>query len=426
MLPESFLHFVWRTKSFDHSNLRTTGNLPVKIIKPGIWNHNQGPDFSQATIKIGKVEWHGHVEIHVQTDDWYRHKHESDTHYNNTVLHVVHESSGNSVVRQDGTTIPEVVLADRIAPRLVEDYYRLQLSQERIPCAGSIGSVPALHIYHWIERLAIERIEQKANAIHTRMDKDLNDWPQVLWEELAAVMGGPVNSEAFREMAAVMPLKILRNYLSSQVQLEALLFGICRMLSRSKSFDDYYSVLQSEWKYLAKKHKIGKSAPFNIRFLRMRPAAFPTIRISQLAALLRQFPNLTDLLKPESFDLYLNMNITTSPYWETHYRFFEESKSKRKSLGRTQKEVILSNAILPMAWLYHRAHGRNSLDDIIENGLTRLAAEDNRHTRTFTDLQIANKHALHSQGMIQLKKFYCDKKRCLDCGIGYRILKNGG
>ncbi|MEZ4851634.1 MAG: DUF2851 family protein [Bacteroidia bacterium] len=425
MIPEDFLHYVWRTRSFDHRDLRTNKNQPVFIEKPGIWNHDQGPDFSDARVKIDDVVFHGHVEIHIQSEDWYRHRHHEDEKYNNTILHIAHTTNGKPVRRADGTVIPEIVLADRIPPSLLLQYNRLQLSQDEFPCSKLIHQVKPIVIRSWIDRMAVERIEQKAAVIQKRMDEANLDWEQLLWEELAAMMGGPVNKEVFREMAQRMPHRILRNYVDEPFQLEALLFGICRLLTGGKSFDIYFQDLKKEWEYLAAKHKIELPPPLNIRFLRMRPAAFPTIRISQIAQLLMQFPRFTDLLSLEAFDQFLEINITTSAYWENHYRFFEDKKRSVKKLGKSQKEILMANVILPIAWLYHRAHGRNHLDQLVENGLTRLSPENNRLTRPFMKTGISNEHAFDSQGLIQLKKRYCDEKRCLECGIGGAILGNG-
>ena len=422
MIPEAFLHYVWRTRNFEHRNLQTTNGEPVFIEKPGILNHDQGPDFSAATIRIGEMKFHGHVELHIHTQDWYRHRHQNDIGYNKTILHVVHTTNGKPVKRADETIIPEIVLADRIPNHLLEEYYRLQLSVDPLPCSKLIQNVKPIYIQNWVERMAIERIEEKANTIHQRMNEENLDWEQLIWEELAAMMGGPVNKEVFREMAQRMPYRILRNYRNEPLQIEALLFGICRLLTGGKSFDDYFTKLKKEWEYLSAKHKIEMPLPLNIRFLRMRPAAFPTIRISQMVHIISEFSQLTDLLSIESFDQFLKMIIPTSPYWETHYRFFEEKKRTVKKLGRSQKEILMSNVILPIAWLYHRAHGRNDMDELIENGLTRLSPENNRLTRAFTQFAIPNQHALDSQGLIQLKKKYCDEKRCLECGIGHRVL----
>ena len=214
MIPEDFLHYVWRTRSFDHRDLRTNKNQPVFIEKPGIWNHDQGPDFSDARVKIDDVVFHGHVEIHVQSEDWYRHRHHEDEKYNNTILHIAHTTNGKPVRRADGTVIPEIVLADRIPPSLLLQYNRLQLSQDEFPCSKLIHQVKPIVIRSWIDRMAVERIEQKAAVIQKRMDEANLDWEQLLWEELAAMMGGPVNKEVFREMAQRMPHRILRNYVS--------------------------------------------------------------------------------------------------------------------------------------------------------------------------------------------------------------------
>jgi hypothetical protein len=425
MIPEAFLHYVWRTRSFDHRHLQTDQQQPVSIEKPGTWNHNQGPDFSDAKIKINGVAFHGHVEIHVRSEDWYHHRHHLDEKYNNTILHIVHTTNGKPVRRADGTVIPEVVLAGRIPPNLQQNYDRINLSQDEFPCAGTIKKVKPIYIRSWVERMAVERIEEKAGIIQQRMDEAQLDWEQLIWEELAAMMGGPVNKEVFREMAQRMPHRILRNYTDNPFQIEALLFGICRLLTGGKSFDAYFRELKKEWEYLSAKHKIDLPEPLNIRFLRMRPAAFPTIRISQMARILAFYPRLTDLLSLEIFDQFINQIITTADYWETHYRFFEERKKSVKKLGKSQKEILMANVILPVAWLYHRAHGREDLDHLVERGLTRLSPENNKLTRGFMARGIPNEHAFDSQGLIQLRKKYCDAKRCLECGIGHRVLGGG-
>ena len=84
---------------------------------------------------------------------------------------------------------------------------------------------------------------------------------------------------------------------------------------------------------------------------------------------------------------------------------------------------MLINVLLPLAVLYHRAHGRTEIGSLIEDVLTSLPPEDNRLTRAFTELEISCDNAMVSQGMIQLHKHYCAQKRCLDCGIGQRLLR---
>ncbi|MDX2247422.1 MAG: DUF2851 family protein [Bacteroidia bacterium] len=423
MIPESFLHYVWRTRNFDTNDLQTTDGLPVVILQPGVWNHDQGPDFFQALIRVGEIEWSGQVEIHVHSKEWYLHGHDHDPLYNNTILHIVLHTQGEPVRREDGTTIPEVVLEGRIAEDLLQRYYRFSTSQEQIPCAPLIGGVAEIYKINWIERLAVERVSEKAHKITARFPSQNMDWTQALWEELMVVMGGPVNKETFRWIAEIVPWKIMQFYTGNPFQMEALLIGIAGLFGVSKSFDEYHQKLREEWEFLSAKHKLETPENLQIRFMRMRPAAFPTIRISQTAYILHFFPHLIRLLEPENFDIFLQKNIGVSAYWETHYRFFQSSPPSRKWLGDAQKELLMINAVLPLAWLYHRAHGRDNLSEMIADIFTRLTPENNRITRVFTTLGLHNQNALHSQGMIQLKKHYCDEKRCLECNIGHQLLK---
>jgi hypothetical protein len=61
------------------------------VSKSGQVNSGAGPDFFQAHIHIDNTLWVGNVEIHLRSSDWFAHKHEQDTNYDNVILHVVWE-----------------------------------------------------------------------------------------------------------------------------------------------------------------------------------------------------------------------------------------------------------------------------------------------------------------------------------------------
>ncbi|GAB4405062.1 MAG: DUF2851 family protein [Bacteroidia bacterium] len=423
LLSEDFLHYVWRTLSFDTQDLRTTDGLPVQIVRRGIWNRDQGPDFLEAQVRIGDMLWSGAVEMHLATGGWYRHHHEQDPGYNHTILHVVLDSDGQPVLRQDGTAIPELALAGQLSPGLVATYNRLRLSEQAIPCAPLVAQVSALHRDPWVARLAIERMEQKAHAMWERLDRQVQDWEQVLWEELLAMIGGPVNQETLRSLAHRLPYRVLRRVTDAVRGAEALLFGAAGLLDGLPPGDAYAAELRQEWDFLRARHDLVTGDPLPLRYMRMRPAAFPTIRLAQAAQVICCFPRLADLLLPEQWPVFLTTPLAASAYWNEHYRFGEPVAASPKRLGRSQKEILLINAILPLSYLYHRAHGRSDPGELFERGLVAWQAEDNRHTRPLTDLGFANDHALHSQGLIQLHKHYCLPRRCLDCQIGHQVLK---
>src|SRR5204863_2306872 len=86
-MTERLLQFIWQFQYFNKSELATTIGEKVQIIFPGKYNTNQGPDFTDAKIKIGNTTWAGAIELHLKTSDWGKHNHENDKNYKNVILH---------------------------------------------------------------------------------------------------------------------------------------------------------------------------------------------------------------------------------------------------------------------------------------------------------------------------------------------------
>ncbi|MEL7341783.1 MAG: DUF2851 family protein, partial [Bacteroidota bacterium] len=222
---EQLLHFIWQGLRFDHRDLRTTCGKPVLILESGILNGDQGPDFLQAHLRIDGINFHGHVELHVDGQDWYRHRHQSDPHYNPVILHVVFSQTGQDIVSESGHVIPELVIGNRISEELLTRYDQLRLSQEKIACESQFRRIPATFIQRWMDRLAIERMQEKAEKFQERLNRSHQNWEQILWEEIAARMAGPVNEDAFRDLARRVPANLLNKHRSNRDQLESLLLG---------------------------------------------------------------------------------------------------------------------------------------------------------------------------------------------------------
>ena len=87
-MTEAEFQFRWNNLYFNFSNLKTQSGKTVHIIYPGNWNSGPGPDFLQAQIRIDGIVFNGSIELHLNPMDWYRHKHQFDNAYNNTILHV--------------------------------------------------------------------------------------------------------------------------------------------------------------------------------------------------------------------------------------------------------------------------------------------------------------------------------------------------
>ncbi|MEL6253836.1 MAG: DUF2851 family protein, partial [Bacteroidota bacterium] len=354
-LPEDFLHYVWKSCNFNLHQLKSLGGEKIFIRNPGKWNHNQGPDFLDAHLSIDNMEWHGHVELHVNSRDWYKHGHHQDKNYNSTILHVVLISQGKQIFREDGSPIPELVLQEHISPKLLNSYQELQLKQEKIPCRDHKIHKNQQLVEETLERAALDRIKEKAQRIKQGLKDQTQDWEEVIWQELMGIIGGPVNKEAFRELAMRMPIRILRKEQGSKTQLEAALFGSAGFLWEHNKEDNYYRKLLDLWHFLQHKHKLDFAYPLNFYFHRMRPAAFPTIRISQVADLIIQNPSFANLLDERGSKALHDQKIEASTYWKSHHRFFEEKKPRKHQVGKTLKNLIQINVLLPIACLYREA-----------------------------------------------------------------------
>ena len=93
--------------------LFSTENELFRVIYPGRRNGDNGPDFRDAVIVNESHLMKGDVEVHVETRDWYKHRHHVDAKYNNVVLHVViwHDCSSATSL-QSGKTVPVLCLAE--------------------------------------------------------------------------------------------------------------------------------------------------------------------------------------------------------------------------------------------------------------------------------------------------------------------------
>lgn len=210
------------------------------------------------------------------------------------------------------------------------------------------------------------------------------------------------------------------------MQIEALLFGQAGMLNTLYNIDEPYVVnLKKEYRFLSKKYALK---PLNVRhwnYLRLRPSNFPTIRLSQFAALIHRSSHLfSKILETKSIKSCRELfDVNASEYWDSHYKFNKTvNKNNVKTLGKSTIDNILCNTVVSFLFAYGHIKKKQFYKDRALNFLENLPAEHNRVTKKWGDYSLKNENAYHSQGLIQLKNNYCDRKRCLDCHIGGRIL----
>lgn len=444
-MTERLLQFIWQFGYFNKNELAATSGEAVQIISPGQYNTNQGPDFSDAKIKIGKTTWAGTVELHLKTSDWKKHNHQNDRNYNNVILHVVWENDGirNSGNRPDSYrdvpintpersfVVPVLELQNRVSKILLSRYEELMNSSAFIPCEKTIHSVRDITWKSWKERLLAERLLRKAKAVETYLQQNNYHWEETFWWLLARNFGMKINADAFEAVARSVPVNILAKHKNQIHQLEALLLGQAGLLNK-KSAEDYPKMLQREYQFHQSKYKL-KEVHIQPLFLRMRPGSFPTIRLAQLAMLVHDSAHLFSKIKEAGSlkEVKKWFDVTANDYWHYHYRFGETSAFKKKKLGVAMIDNIIINTVCPVLFAYGNYHDENKYKDKALKWLEQTTAENNSITKGFQKLGIVrkdsfgdNKNAFDSQALIELKNEYCTEKRCLDCSVGNAILKS--
>jgi hypothetical protein len=422
-LSESFLHYVWKFGFYESSDLKSIKGDALTVISAGVHNHDAGPDFSSAQIQIGDRKWVGNVEIHINSSDWDKHNHEQDEKYRNVILHVVyHHDKDLEFFKRNN--IPTLILKDRVKPSIFKNYLLLQSSEHEILCHDRIENVNPLIISSMMEKSAMERLSKKATEI-TRIYEYVNkDWEKTLYVLLAKYFGARVNTDAFERLARSVDLNILSKHRDQSIQVEALLFGQSGLLPRDSEYT-YVQAIRKEYDFLKKKYSLSPLEVSIWKFARMRPISFPTIRIALFSSLLTKQDSLFSKIKETSNpkEIIELLDCETHPFFDTHFHFNKESKYLKKSLGKKTKDVILINAVAPLLYFYGQKTDDSYYYEKATSLLENIESEQNKIIRKWNNLGVKSNDALQSQGLIQLTKSYCLQKRCVDCNIGYQLLK---
>ncbi|MDU1889212.1 MAG: DUF2851 family protein [Dysgonomonas sp.] len=419
---EDILHYIWKFRLFQKDLQTTTGQV-IEVIDVGLPNTNAGPDFFNAKVKIGDKVWAGNIEIHKTSGDWVKHNHHKDKSYNSVILHIV-EKADSEVLNEQGMSVMQCEI---MYPEYIKENYSFLIhSNTDIPCCNYISSIPGFHLSSWMNTLLIERLERKAGHIQTLLDRFMNSWEDAFYVLLSRNFGFGLNSDSFERLALSLPLKYIQKQGDNLIQIEALLFGQAGMLDNTDIKDDYFALLQKEYSFLKNKYELKSLESYTFKMLRMRPTAFPQLRIAQLAALLHSSHGLfSKIISCEDVGrIRLMFHVNASEYWQTHYTFGERSEKKSKYLGDSSLDIVLINTVAPLLFLYGKSINSEEYCERAFKFLEEIKPEKNAITKRFEKLSIPLKNAADSQAMIQLKREYCEVRKCLFCRIGHRVLKS--
>jgi hypothetical protein len=421
-MKEDILQYIWKFQYYNNHQLTSTTGDQILVIHPGSHNLNQGPDFTEAKIKINDTLWAGNVELHINSSHWNLHNHSADENYKNIILHIVWNHDAE-IKDANGNNLPTLELQSRVSNLLLEKYKQLGENGQFIACEKLAHQLRELSLTSWKQRLVAERLLMKSRNIFQILSETNFHWEETFWWLIAANFGLKVNSEMFKKIAQSLPLSILAKHKHNLIQIEAMLFGQAGLLK--KDFEEKYPImLQKEYRFYQKKYQL-QPVDGELFFLRMRPANFPTIRLAQLAMLIHNSEHLFSKIKETDSvaEVKKMFNLEANDYWHYHYIFDETAEQKKKSLGKQMIDNLIINTIVPILFAYGLRHEEEVCKEKAIKWLEEISPEKNSITKGFESLHYSNKNAFDSQAFIQLKNAYCNKKLCLECAIGNSLLR---
>ena len=255
-VPEQVLQQIWNEKKYVAEGMLTVDGKALEVEFPGVWNHQEGPDFLNARLKVGGEEVLGDVEIHFYDKDWGHHGHDKDPEFNRVVLHVVlFPPRGEGIVTQGGNRPSAFVLLPHLETDLEQyllDYRLVKLEKTgEMPLVDLLAPLDKEQLPGHLEAAAKLRWKAKVEAMGHRLAGC--SWEEACHQLVLESLGGRRNRAVFAKVALDHPWK---GWLDWHMDEEAL-----------------FNEREGEWKLAG-----------------LRPAAHPKARLRQYASLASEYP----------------------------------------------------------------------------------------------------------------------------------------
>lgn len=378
-MTEDYLHFIWGLKRIVAPELQTQQNQSVQIKSAGLHNEIMaGPDFSHARILIDGIEWHGAVEIHVKSSDWYLHKHQEDKNYDNVILHVVFEHDREVI--QNGMQLPTLELKPFIDWNHFQQFERFNKNKHDIACTASLNEVDNI----FVENMMSKALVSKWNSKIKGLQEYIVDPEDAMMTFLGAAFGGHLNMHPFLQTLATVPSSRLRA-LAPMKRYNLLLTQSGMVFNDSRTIDRWH-------------------------FKGNRPSSFPTKRLYQFAFFMHDE------------ELKLLAQLSTSEEVILQFNEIMKAKTDQLRLSNEFKNHLLINAIVPFLNYCANREQNERYQDFAMDLLRALPPEKNNIIKKWIAIGKKPKNAMETQGLLALYRYHCQAKKCLSCEVGNAII----
>lgn len=421
-MNEKILHHLWKYQRFTALTFFSTDHQKIQVLEIGKHNTNQGTDFFDVKLKIDDVIWFGTIEIHVKSSDFYKHHHQKDFSYSSIILHVVfyHDLEIQELKQKNIPTLELKAYVDNSMllkiKSLDNDVFQF------IPCEHLLIQKEKKEFEKEFETIYLQKLEEKSTHILSLFHQFEKNWEATFLAFLAYGFGLKINAEIFQLIIQNVDYKIIKKISNNRFSLEALFFGMVNELTDEN--DEHQKKLKAEFEFLKHKFNLQNTA-LKLKYLRLRPQNFPTLRLSQFADLLHQNQNLFSLcIDNQNLNkiIFTFKKVSALPYWENHCKFGNPTKIKNNLfLSDSFIELLLINCVIPFQYTYFSYLSNPLKDKALEN-IKKISKEENSILDKWKSLQVNINSAFETQSLLYLYKNYCTNKKCMSCELLKKII----
>ena len=440
-LREDLLRLIWQFQRLQRDQLHTTDGRPLKVLHPGFWNSEAGPDFKAAALQFGSDPVRsGDIEVDLLPQGWLAHRHAQNPAYAQVILHVVWDSDSSPP-----SPLPTLTLKSRLDAPLedLELWLRQDPREERAcvlgQCSRPLMQLPQDTLGALLDQAAQIRLQTKAGQLHARARQA--GWEQALWEGLFTALGYKQNTWPMQRISELLPtIRQAGGRPGSCLELQARLLGISGLLpSGVEAGPESAAYLRRLWDvWWREREEFGELClPRSLwRLHGLRPANSPHRRLALAAHWLAE-PHLAASLerwfesaRPDSplrASLLEVLQGTQDPFWSRHWTLQSgRTRSPQPLLGANRVTDLAMNVVLPWFWVRAGAGKNQPLQERAErcyfawpkaqdNAVLRLARR-----RLFGTGQAGLvRTAARQQGLLQIVRDFCEhfNALCQNCPL---------
>src|SRR5205085_4120200 len=187
---------------------RTLAGEPVEIVQFGFWNREAGPDFQDASVRIGDgPPLRGTIEIDLLDRKWELHGHATNPAFDDAILHVFLERSGVEFFARTSThrNVPQIQLNLAALRDAAVGMVPLAYAGR---CVAPLRNLEAERVTSVLEAAPKFRLRQKANRLRQRSEVHVRD--EALFQAIAEALWYKQYRLPFTLLTQRLPLAFLR------------------------------------------------------------------------------------------------------------------------------------------------------------------------------------------------------------------------